>query len=348
MKKIVFFLLIFIFGFNLTKADIFSGGGLENDSIFEKATRKGERDLLCGSTEQPIKIVSFINYPPFGWKDSKIVKNAMNDIEVSQYYGIGVELFKKFAKDYDLHFSFTNMLNYKEAEYALSLGYFDVMVADLFNPSGYQNVGYYHPGYISNPIVIVSLKSNPQQPESLKDLVGKTGYVRKEEIFYDIFQHSIPKGINIKPIYGQKKAFYDLLKKKVDFVLMSRYAFETEARRFKVLDFLTYSKPVFSPYIFMSYSKNSSCSSFIKNWLEESLKKYQSDEVFIKSVLSSQLGVWEKKFEKERSLMFETGELDEDVEQKTENLDAWLEEQRKKEEEKEAKEKEKAKARIGF
>ena len=40
--------------------------------------------------------------------------------------------------------------------------------------------------------------------------------------------------------------------------------------------------------------------------------------------------------------------VSEDVEQKTENLDAWLEEQERKELEKEAKEREKSRARIGF
>ena len=343
MKRIFIFLLFLMFCFCDVRADIFSsvptssGSALPsskssyNDEVVERVSRKGGLNLVCGSPEEPIRVVGFMNYPPFGWKETSYVKNVKEVVEVAQYFGVGMEIFKDFTKKHNLHFSFVNMLNYKEAKYALSLGHFDVMVTDFFDPNGYKNVGYFYPGYVANPIVIVTLKSNAKKFQNLDDLVGKTGYVRKEENFYEIFKSFIPSGVNIKQISGPKRAFYDLLKKKVDFILMSRYAFEVEARRFKVLDTFVYSKPVFSPYVFMSYSKNSRCAYFIKNLLEKNLKKYESNDNLTKSVLVKYLDIWQKKFENERSLLFETGIPEEEVEQETENLDAWLQQQRKEE-----------------
>ena len=326
MKKII--CLILIFCAFCAHADIFS----YSDTEQERTPVQAQRYLYCGSDENPIRVASFMNYPPFGWKETQYVQDMIEVKTFHRYYGTGMELFKRFAKENNVRFVFVNALNFKEAKYALANGYFDVLVSDFSDPNTYKNLANFQPGYLSNPIVIVSLKANPEQPKTVQDMVGKKGYDRREEIFYDLFKTAIPKGVEITQVSGPKKAFYDLLKKKTDFILMSRYAFETESRRFKLNDYLTYSEPVFSPYIFMSYATNNQCAHFIKGALEKSLKNYASDETYMKSVLASQLNVWEKKFENQPSLLFETGDPEEETEEKSEDLNAWLEAQKNKKE----------------
>ena len=327
MKKIFVFLLSIFLCF-VAKAQ-------ETSYVDEEEVRPvvtQQNYLYCGSNDDPIRVVSFMNYPPFGWKETQMSQE--NDVIISKYYGVGMELFKRFAKEKNLRFVFVNALNFKEAKYALATGYFDVLVTDFYDPKAYRNIANFHPGYISNPIVIVTLKSNLEQPKKLSDLIGKTGYVRKEENFYDLFKSSIPEGVKIKQISGPKKAFYDLLKKKIDFILMSKYAYETEARRFKISDYMTYSDPIFSPYVFMSYAKNNLCAHFIKDALEKSLKEYTTEEKYIQSTLVRQLDIWEKKFKDQPSLLFETGDPEEETEEKTDDLKAWLEAQQQKKEDK--------------
>ncbi len=328
MKKLLFVLMICF-----TASGSFAQQAGYVEETITRPTVQKERKLLCGTQDKPVRIAGFMNYPPFGWKE--MIKDE-NGEDAPVYLGIGMELFQRFAKEYDLKYRYTNLLNYNEAIYAMRIGYFDLLVTDFYNSDPYSQVQYIYPGYILNPIVIVSLKptSDTQTvPQTLDDLKGKTGYARYEENIYRLFHNQIPSDITIKQVTGAKRAFYGLLKKEVDFLLMSQYAFETEVRRFKIADYVTYSsKPVFTPYVFMSYMPNNQCARFIKKALENKVKEYAADEQGIRSVLSRQLITWENKFASEPSLMFETGVPAEEVEEKAADIDAWLKEQQTKQE----------------
>lgn len=305
MKKIIWCLFVLMFCHH-TMAAVYL------DEVQERTVAQQERVLLCGSYEAPIRVVAFMNYPPFGWKETEYIKDVFSDKVINTYYGMGVELFRQFAKEHRLSFMFSNALNYQEAKHALAMGAYDILLTDYYDDT-YKDVSYFRPGYVANPIVIVTLKSNAHQPKTLQDLAGKKGYVRKEEVFYNLYRASVPKNVEIIEISGAKRAFYGLLKKKVDFILMSKYAYETEIRRFKIEDYVTSSdQPVFSPYIFMSYNRNNPCALFIKDALEKSLQKYTSDSQFMKAQVVKQLDAWHRKFLDEKSLLFETGEPQED------------------------------------
>ena len=298
-----------------------------NDQVEERPIAPPQRYLYCGTADNPIRVVSFMSYPPFGWKETQLVQDVFQDRYIHRYYGMGIDLFRQFSSDYKLAVTFTNILNYQEARYALAQGYFDVLVTDYYDGETYKNIGFFHPGYVVNPIVIVSLKENTDKMEDLKDLIGKKGYIRKEEGFYDLYRKSIPDGVTITHMTGAKKAFFDLIQKKIDFILMSRYAYETEIRRFKIEDYVKHSaQPVFSPYIFMSYAKNNQCALFIKNALERSLKESTADSNNIKALIVKQLNTWQSKFSKEKSLMFEAA-IEEEKEEKAGDIDKWLKEQ---------------------
>ncbi|MBE6449496.1 MAG: transporter substrate-binding domain-containing protein [Alphaproteobacteria bacterium] len=290
--------------------------------------------LICGDDERPIVVSGYMNYPPFGWKEKIGVQSSFGeDKSIYQYYGLGMLLFDKFAKESNLKYATANFLNYDEAKYALSRGYVDVLLGNYFEQKSYSNVNYFYPGYITNPIVIVSLKPKDGEkgPQSWDDLKGKKGFVRAEENLLDLIQTQLPKETQISTVNGARRAFQALLRKEVDFLLMSQLAYETEVRRFKIKEFVSYEKAaLFSPTIFFSYASGSPCAQFIKNAFEAKLKEYTSDKQLIDSLMRSQIALWERKFIKEPSLIKQIDMvIEEEKEEETSDLDAWLAQQAK-------------------
>ena len=210
------------------------------------------------------------------------------------------------------------------------------MLGDYYVPNVYAFTKYFYPGYINNPVIIVVPKpenENEKLPETWADLKDKKGIMRSEESLYDLFYPQIPKDVTVEKVEGAKRAFQLLLRKEVDFLITSQYAYETEMRRFKVREFLAYAPTaLMSPVIFMSYRDGNPCAMFLKKKLEAKLKEYAEDKDFIRSLLSEQITAWEKKFINQKSLMYEVAEEPEtnDVKsQKDMDLDEWLKEQKK-------------------
>lgn len=329
MKKFFIILCFFTMTFSLISPDAF---GYEEKTVIRVVDKK--RKLLCGSMEKPIRIAGYMNYPPLGWKET--FERKLDAVPYAIYYGVGVELFKRFAKEYDVKYQFVNAYNQSELQYALSQGYVDIMLGDYYVPNVYAFTKYFYPGYISNPLIIVVPKpedANAKLPESWSDLKDKKGIVRSEEGLYDLLYPQIPKDVKIEKVEGAKRAFQLLLRKEVDFLITSQFAYETEMRRFKVKDFLAYyPKALMSPVVFMSYREGNPCAKFWKEKLEKKLKEYTSDEKLIRSILSDQIVAWENKFIKQKSLMFEIDNEPEsnDIKfQKDMDLDEWLKEQKK-------------------
>ncbi len=330
MRKFFLFAIAFIFSIFIC-SPLMAQSRTYEEQTQKSAAPVAQRNLYCGSFDNPIRIVGHMNYPPFGWKEMEI-SDKINARAFPIYYGIGIDLFDKFAKEYDLRYSYVNMLNLDEARYALTRGYFDVLVTDYFLPNSYAVINHFYPGYITNPIVIVTLKPQKDEklPETLDDLVGKKGIVRAEENIFDMVYSKLPEGVNLKKVNGIKYAFQALLRKDVDFLIMSQYAYETEVRRYKIGEYLTYSKaPILYPVVFMSYAAGNQCAAFIKAELEKKLKEYSADENLIRSLLSKQIVAWENKFRDEKSLMYEKGVVAEEIVERAQNLDEWLKEQQK-------------------
>ncbi len=331
MKKIF---LLFCFIFSLCFA-LNANAIIYEDQTIQRAEQKAERYLYCGSSERPILVAGYMNYPPFGWKEYFWIKDAFDgDVKLVNYKGIGIEIFKRFAQKNKLNYRFVDLLNHDEARYALTKGYFDVLVGNYYDANTYSVMNYFYPAYISNPIIIVTLKTAEGEtaPETLQDLQGKKGFIRSEENLFELIMPQVPNNIQIKKVNGASRAYQALLRKEIDFLITSKYAHETEVRRFKIKDFVSASNTsLMSPFIFMSYANGNQCAAFIKDALEKELKEVANDENALRSILSGQLLLWENKFINQKSLMYETETLSEDQIESTKNLDAWLE-QRKEEE----------------
>lgn len=288
-----------------------------------------ERQLFCGSKDRPVRIASFVNYPPFGWRE--YVKEGANTNVA--YRGIGVEIFKRFAQEFDIRYSFVDALNNDEVKMGLYSGAIDLLLTDYYDTNTYNKIRTFYPGYISNPVVIVMRKPSPNEKqaprfEKFADLSGKKGYIRVEEGIAPFVYPQLPSDVNIKKITGVRRAFKDLLNKQVDFLIMSQYAFEAEKRRFKISDYVEVtSKPLVAPFIFVSYAQDNACAYYIKSAFEAKLKDYAQDEKTLKMILSSQLRDWENEFINEKSLMFDTDVSEEDADT-TSDFNAWVKQQK--------------------
>ena len=328
MKKIFGLILIFCFCNSALYAQM--SANYEEESVATPIP-KLERRLVCGDSERPIIVSGYMNYPPFGWKEKIGVQSSFGEDKVIyQYYGLGMLLFDKFARETNLKYTSANFLNYDEAKYALSRGYVDVLLGNYFEQKSYSNIDYFYPGYMTNPIVIVTLKPKNGEKglQSWNDLKGKKGFIRAEENLLDLIQTQLPKETQISTVNGARRAFQSLLRKEVDFLLMSQLAYETEVRRFKIREFVGYEKTaLFSPTIFFSYASGSPCAEFIKKSFEEKLKEYTSDKQLVDSLMRSQIALWEKKFIKEPSLIKQIDVVIEEEKEKSSDLDAWLEQQ---------------------
>ena len=221
-------------------------------------------------------------------------------------------------------------------QYALSHGYVDILLGDYYNANSYSSMKYFYPGYIANPLIIVTLKSDDENapiPETWEDLKGKKGIMRSEERIFDLLYSKIPSDVQVEKVEGAKRAFQLLLRKEADFLITSQIAYETEMRRFKVGDYFVYGKkPIMSPVIFMTYQGNNPCANSLKGKFEEYLKEATADKSLVLSILSSQIIEWENKFIKQKSLMFETEnepETNEENSKKDMALDEYLKEQKK-------------------
>lgn len=328
MKKFFLFLICFVFAMGF----IFHSVLAYEEKTVHRVVDRG-RNWVCGVIERPVHIAGFMNYPPFGWQDIKY--RNFDEIPFAIYSGLGVELFKRFAEEFDVSFQFVNVLNNEEAKYALSQGYIDILLGDYYKANSFSTTKYIYPGYISNPIVIVTLKptgENETVPETWEELKGKKGAMRTEENIFELLYPQIPQEVTIERVEGAKRAYQLLLNKQVDFLVTSLFAHETEMRRFKVGDFLAHSnKPLMSPVIFMSYKDDNPCANFILSKLQEKLTEYTADENLMRSILSEQIINWENKFADQKSLMFEIDQEPETNEEKSEenmDLDKWLQEQR--------------------
>ena len=282
--------------------------GYEEKTIHRVVEKK--RKLVCGSAEKPIRVAGLMNYPPFGWKE--IFERKLDAIPMAVYHGVGVELFKRFAEENDFRYQFVNALNSDEAKFALTNGYLNILLGDYYNQNSFSTIKHFYPGYVSNPIVIVVLKpqnDTEKLPETWEDLKGKKGVMRTEENIFELLYKQIPPDVQIEKVEGAKRAFQLLLRKQADFMITSQFAYETEVRRFKVGDLLAYAPtPLMSPVIFMSYQEGDPCIETIKEKLEDTLKRYASDKDLMRSILSAQIIEWERKFMKDKSLMYELEE----------------------------------------
>ena len=183
----------------------------------------------------------------------------------------------------------------------------------------------------------MTLKGNLKNVKTFEDLKGKKGVVRWEEMILPLIRPTLPKGMKIEMVSGARNAFRKLIKREVDFILMSDYALEAESRRFKLGDFVEKSSFVVrSPNIFFNFTKRRGCAARMQKVFEREIRALTQNKAELRRLLSAQITYWENKFKKEPSILLAEGfnlndemalEIQEDKEEeerlrRLENLDA--------------------------
>ena len=188
-------------------------------------------------------------------------------------------------------------------------GQVDVLLETYYDSPTTGSVGqFFYPAYINNPFVVVTLKGNLKNVRSFEDLKGKKGVVRWEEMILPLIRPTLPKGIKIEMVSGARNAFRKLIKKEVDFILMSDYALEAESRRFKLQGFIDKSSFIVrSPNIFFNFTKRRGCAARMQKVFEKELKALAQDKAELRRLLSDQVIYWEDKFKDEPSMLLAEG-----------------------------------------
>ena len=303
MRKVFLFLTLLLISPHVLAQS--SGRYYEQEVERKQVVRKAD-PRLCGGSENPLTVAGFVNYPPFGWVESRV---GMGGMEIQQNFGLGMAVFDKIAKKYNISYVHRPFLNYKEAQKALQDGRVDVLLETYYDSPTTGSVGqFFYPAYINNPFVVVTLKGNLKNIKSFEDLKGKKGVVRWEEMIMPLIRPTLPKDIKIEMVSGARNAFRKLIKRDVDFILMSDYALETESRRFKIKDFIEKSSFVVrSPNIFFNFTKRRGCAARMQKAFEREIRALVEDKAELRRLLSAQITYWENKFKDEPSMLLAEG-----------------------------------------
>ena len=73
MKKIFLIIIVSLLNFSAL-AQI---GGYNEETV-QRVAVQTQRFLLCGNNERPIRVVGYMNYPPFGWKETTWIEKKRN------------------------------------------------------------------------------------------------------------------------------------------------------------------------------------------------------------------------------------------------------------------------------
>lgn len=309
-----------------------TNGRIYEEEVERKQVVKKVDARLCGGSENPLTIAGFVNYPPFGWVEAR---QGMGGMEIRENFGLGFVIFDRIAKKYNINYVHKPFLNYKQAQKALEVGAVDVLLEAYYDTPVTGSVGqFFYPAYISNPFVVVTLKGKLKNVKNFEDLKGRKGVARWEEMILPLVQPTLPKEIEIEMVSGARNAFRKLIKKEVDFILMSEYAYETEIRRFKVQDFVEKSSfRVRTPNIFFNFTKRRGCARRMEKAFEREIKALLEDKAELRRLLAEQISYWEDKFKDEPSILLQKGfeledetaleiQLDKEEEERLERLKA--------------------------
>jgi len=303
MRKL-FFLLLFLMTSSVAISE--TTGHYYEEEVERKPVVRKFDSKLCGGSENPLSVAGFVNYPPFGWVETR---PGMGGMEVRVNFGLGAAIFDRIAKKYKIAYVHRPFLNYKQAQKALESGAVDVLLEAYYDTPVTGSIGqFFYPAYINNPFVVVTLKGKLKNIRSFEDLKGKKGVARWEEMILPLVQPTLPKDMKIEMVSGARNAFRKLIKKEVDFILMSEYAYETEIRRFKIQDFVEKSSFVVrTPNIFFNFTKRRGCAARMKNAFERELKALIEDKAELRKLLAEQISYWEDKFKDEPSILLKEG-----------------------------------------
>lgn len=268
--------------------------------VQKKTEKRQKRSGACGYTK-PMKVAGFVTNPPFGWVDVIPGDRTRPDMYFND--GFAYQLFYNMATQLGLKVENKGFTSYHAALTALKKGEIDVLVGSYYDKRTLGvGTSILFPSYIKNPIVVMFMMGKEKDVKSLEDLKGLKGGVRQEEMIYSLLYDSLPEGVQMEQIAGSKEAYSRLMLGKIDYLITSLYAAESEIRRFKITDKVVLTRvPLMEPELFFVFSSNSPCR-LLKPTFEEQLRKEKDNGGSIGNLLFEHVDKWADRFRYEEPL----------------------------------------------
>ena len=247
--------------------------------------------IQCGYS-RPLRVAGMVSNPPFGWveqRDELLTK-------VLESFGLGRLVLDKISSKLNIKYESTGFSSYSEAIKALKKGEIDLLLTAYYRP---QDLGIgtsiLTPGYFKNPLTVYFKKGKEVSVNSLDDLKGIKGIVRTDEHIYPLFQHRLPKDVNIVQIPTSKKAFEMLMGEEVDYLIGSPYSIDTELRHYNLEnDIISVPGILLDGNLFFVFSTSSDCWR-LKEKFTEALKEEDFSEENMKIMLQQSINDYEEK-----------------------------------------------------
>ncbi len=104
-------------------------------------------------------------------------------------------------------------------------------------------------------------------------------------------------------IAGSREAYSQLMLGKIDYLITSLYAAESEIRRFKITDKVSLTRvPLMEPELFFVFSSVSECR-LLKPQIEAQLRQEKTDTSSISNLLFEQIDKWADRFRYDEPLI---------------------------------------------
>ncbi len=274
----------------------------EQAPVKKEEKKEDKLDIECGSSNDPMRVVSFATNPPFGWMDFIAADKYATPVGIGK--GFGVDLVQDAADKIGLYVRPQAFQTYQEALRALTKGEVDLFVGGYYDTSFIRSGNIFvTPSFFQNVVVPVFMQGKEKEVNSYDDLVGLTGVVRTDEIFYSLIYRGLPQGLTIRQVDSAEEAFRLLVTGEVDYLLGSPYAIEAESRRFKVEDRLVYGKKSLSNLeLFLVFSGQSKCLPW-RQKLSESVQAIAKDKAGVRNRLMDTINDWGHRFAKEKGIL---------------------------------------------
>lgn len=233
------------------------------------------KQAYCQITEQKsnlhldIKASSYPDYEPFSYPEytsdfiyiDTIFNNAVSKI-------LETNNIKTYVVSYDTYND--NIQGAKNGKFDLLFGIYNETHTEY---KQFENIEYFYPAGIQNPIHLIMLPDNISKIKSTTDLKKLKGIYIQKEYFSD-YLHKIFTENNIQPVDTPLIAYEKLFLGEVDYIIGSYYYNYVQALKLGLKDYISFSKkPLWTMPMFIAISLKSKNYSRLKSLISKNITK---------------------------------------------------------------------------
>ena len=245
----------------------------------------------CGFI-RPIRVATTSNNRPFGW--AEWIQADGKQILISK--GFGMDMFEEIAKKLKLKYQIVGYAKDQDAITDLRKGALDLLIG-IYTPYSTtgKNTEPVYPAMFSNVFTVHYLKDKAFEVTGDASLNNKKGMMRRTENIYPMYAARITPAMSIS-LETTESSFQKLLSGEADYLIGSPYSIETELRRYKLQDDITYSpEKLMNAAMFMVLTRATDCYK-LNSLLGKEIKEYNADASHANRVLMNVIDTWGERF----------------------------------------------------